>query len=86
MAISVNKIDLGGAKNFKHKIYHKDNNPVYHKQFKIPEAHQNSIKSTLEEWLKLGVVKRSNSLFNSPLFCVPKNRSKDFDLFKNFEN
>jgi hypothetical protein len=61
-AISVNKMDLGSAKNFTHKIHLKDNNPVYRKQFKIPEAHQNFIEATLDEWLKLGVVKRSNSL------------------------
>jgi hypothetical protein len=42
-AISVNKYDLGLAKNFKHKIDLKDNNPVYRKQFKIPESHQNFI-------------------------------------------
>ncbi len=71
-AISISKMDLGRAKNFTHKIHLKDNNPVYRKQFKIPEAHQNFIEATLDEWLKLGVVKRSNSLYNSPLFCVPK--------------
>jgi hypothetical protein len=69
-AISVNKMDLGSAKNFTHKIHLKDNNPVYRKQFKIPEAHQNFIEATQDEWLKFGVVKRSNSLYNSPLFCV----------------
>jgi hypothetical protein len=56
-AISMNKLDLGHAKNFTHKIHLKDNNPVYRKQFKIPEAHQNFIEATLDEWLKLGVVK-----------------------------
>jgi hypothetical protein len=65
---SVDKLDLGRAKNFTHKIYLKDNEPVYGKQFKIPEAHQNFIEATLDEWLKLGVVKRTNSLYNSPLF------------------
>jgi hypothetical protein len=48
-AISINKIDLGRAKNFTHKIHLKDNNPVYRKQFKIPEAHQNFIEATLDE-------------------------------------
>jgi hypothetical protein len=67
-AISVNKFDLGQAKNFTHKIHLKDNNPVYCKQIKIPEAHQTFIEQTLNEWLKLGVVKRSNSLYNSPLW------------------
>ncbi len=64
-AISVNKYDLGLATNFKHKIHLKDNNPVYRKQFKIPEAHQNFIEQSLDEWLKLGVVKRANSLKKS---------------------
>jgi hypothetical protein len=60
-AISANKYDLGLASNFKHKIHLKDNNPVYRKQFKIPEAHQNFIEQSLQEGLKLGIVKRSNS-------------------------
>jgi len=71
-AISIYKFVLGRAKNFTHKIYLKDDNPVYRTQFKIPEGHQTFIEATLEEWLKLGVVKRTNSLYNSPLFCVPK--------------
>jgi hypothetical protein len=56
-AISMNKMDLGRAKNFTHKIHLKDNHPMYRKQFKIPEAHENFIEATLDEWLKLGVVK-----------------------------
>jgi len=53
-AISINKFDIGRAKNFTHKIYLKDDNPYYRKQFKIPEAHQTFIEATLDEWLKLG--------------------------------
>jgi len=83
-AISVNKMDLGRAKNFTHKIHLKDNNPVYHKQFKIPEAHQNFIEATLDEWLKLCVVKRSNSLYNSPLFCVPKKQGQGLRIVQDF--
>jgi len=52
-AISANKYDLGLAKNFKHKIHLNDNNPVYRKQFKIPEAHQNFIEQSLEEFSTL---------------------------------
>ncbi len=62
----------------------KDNNPVYRKQFKIPEAHQNFIEATLDEWLKLGVVKRSNSLYNSPLFCVPKKQGQGLRIVQDF--
>jgi hypothetical protein len=83
-AISISKMDLGRAKKFTHKIHLKDNNPVYRKQFKIPEAHQNFIKATLDEWLKLGVVKRSNSLYNSPLFCVPKKQGQGLRIVQDF--
>ncbi len=51
-AISANKYDLGLATHFKHQIHLKDNAPVYRKQFKIPEAHQNFIEQSLDEWLK----------------------------------
>jgi hypothetical protein len=83
-AITVNKMDLGHAKNFTHKIHLKDNNPVYRKQFKIPEAHQNFIMATLDEWLKLGVVKRSHSIYNSPLFCVPKKQGQVLRIVQDF--
>ncbi len=82
--ISVNKFNLGRAKNFSHKIHLKDNNLVYQKQFKIPEAHQTCIEATLDEWLKLGVVKRSNYLYNSPLFCVPKKQGHGLRIIQDF--
>jgi hypothetical protein len=50
--------------------------PVYRKQFKIQEAHHQFIKQTLDECLKLGVVKRSNSLYNSSIFCIPKKQGQ----------
>jgi len=83
-AISVDKFDLGRASNFTHRIYLKDNEPVYRKQFKIPEAHQGFIEATLDEWLKLGVVKRTNSLYNSPLFCVPKKQGQGLRIVQDF--
>jgi hypothetical protein len=71
-AISANKYNLGLASNYKHKIHLKNKDPVYQKQFKIPETHQTFIEQLLDEWLKLGVVKHANSLYNSPIFCVSK--------------
>ncbi len=38
-ALSIDKYDLGMAKDFKHKIHLKNQDPVYQKQFKILEAH-----------------------------------------------
>ncbi len=69
-AIFAKKYDLGLATNLKHKIHIVDNNPVYQKQFKISEADQTLIEQSLEEWLKLGVIKCSNSLCNLPIFCI----------------
>jgi hypothetical protein len=85
-APSIDKYDLGMAKDFKHKIHLKNQDPVYQKQFKILEAHHQFIEQTLDEWLKLGVVNRSNSLYNSPIFCVQKNKAKVSGLFKTSGN
>ena len=38
--VSIDKSDLGRVKNFFHKIHLKDKEPVYRKQFKIPDAHR----------------------------------------------
>jgi hypothetical protein len=83
-AISIDKYDLGQAKNYKHRIYLKNNDPIYHKQFKILEAHHIFIEQTLEEWLKLGVVRRSDSLYNSPIFCVPKKQGQGLRIVQDF--
>jgi len=83
-AISANKYDLGLATNFIHKIHLKDNAPVYRKQFKIPVAHQNFIEQSLDEWLKLSVVKHANSLYNSPIFCVPKKQGQGLWVVQDF--
>ncbi len=78
------KYDLGLAKDFKHKIHLKTQDPVYRKQFKIREAHHHFIEQTLDEWLKLGVVKRSNSLYNSPIFCIPKKQGQGLRIVQDF--
>ncbi len=83
-AISAIKYGLGLASNYKHRLHLKDNSPVYRKQFKIPEAHQQFIEQSLEEWLKLGVVKRANSLYNSPIFCVPKKQGQGLRVVQDF--
>jgi phenylacetate-coenzyme A ligase PaaK-like adenylate-forming protein len=49
----------------------RDNEPVYRKQFKIPDK-QPFLEESLAEWLKLIIAQKSDSLYNSPVFCVPK--------------
>ena len=69
---SRDKNDLGRANNFEHHIDMKSNEPIYRKQFQIPDAHQHLLHSQVQEWLKLGVVQPSKSRYNSPMFLVPK--------------
>jgi hypothetical protein len=85
-AISLDKNNLGLARKYKHRIHLKNNELVYQKQFKIPEAHHQFIEQILKEWLKLRVVQRSDSLYNSPIFCVPKKQAKGSELYKTSGN
>ncbi len=75
-AINLDKYDLGLAKDFTHRIHLKDDQPIFRKQFNLPEAHTQFIEQSLDEWLKLGVVQQSNSSYNSPIFCVPKKQGQ----------
>jgi hypothetical protein len=50
----------------------------------MSEANHMFIEQTLDEWLKLHVVNRSNSLYNSPLFCVPKKQGHGLRIILDF--
>jgi len=69
---SLDKHDLGLCKVLQHDIELKTKEPIYVKQFKIPEAHMSEVKTQLAEWLKLGVVEPCRSKYNSPIFVVAK--------------
>ena len=55
-AISQNKFDLGRTDTLMHEIALKTSEPVYVKQFKIPDAHRQEVEKHVLEWLKLGAV------------------------------
>ncbi len=82
--ISLDKYDLGLAKNFTHSIHLKDNQPIFCKQFNLPEAHTQFIEQSLDEWLKLGVVRQASSSYNSPIFCVPKKQGQGLRIVQDF--
>ena len=69
---SFGKMDLGRASTLMHEITLKNEEPVYVKQFKIPEAHRTEVEKHVAEWLKLGIIQPTRSKFNSPLFVVGK--------------
>ncbi len=83
-AISMNKYSLSLAKDFSLRIHLKDNKPVYLKQLKLPETHNQFIEQTLDEWLKLGVVCKTHSPYNSPIFCVPKKQGQGLRIVQDF--
>jgi phenylacetate-coenzyme A ligase PaaK-like adenylate-forming protein len=86
-ALSIDKYNLGLAKDFKHKIHLKTQDPFYRKKFKSPEAHHQFIEQTLDEWLKLGVVKRSNSLaITHPFSAFQRKKAKDSGLSRTIGN
>jgi hypothetical protein len=82
--MSMDKYDLGLAKDFTHRIHLKDNQPIFRKQFNLPEAHTQFIEQSLDEWLKLGVVYQSNSPYNSPIFCMPKKQGQGLRIIQDF--
>ena len=82
--ISNNKTDLGRSRQYHHRIHLKDQQPVYHPQFPLKPDHQAFIEGSLEEWLKLGVVRRTRSLYNSPIFCVPKKNGQGLRVVQDF--
>ena len=44
--------------------------PFYQKQGKIPQAHQPIIEETLDSWICLGLIRKADSMFNTPMFCL----------------
>ena len=55
-----------------HEILLKTDEPIYVKQFRIPDAHHNEVEKHVTEWLKMGVVQPARSKYNSPIFAVAK--------------
>ena len=69
---STGKFDLGLVPRATHTIELHDATPAFTKQFTIPEAHRDFLINNLRDWVKAGIVKKTVSKFNSPIFVVPK--------------
>ena len=66
------KYDIGFSDAVSHKIHMKNNKPIFIKQFRIPDAHQDVILDHINEWQNKQVIEECSSPYNSPVFCVPK--------------
>ena len=70
--ISRQKHDLGLSDTLEHTVELKDSEPVYTGQFRLPLDQLELVKEHVAAWLKSGVIEKSRSKYNSPIFCVPK--------------
>lgn len=55
-----------------HEIKTTDETPVHTKQYRYPPIHQDEIKRQVTDLLGKGIIKDSDSPYNSPLWIVPK--------------
>ena len=69
---STKKREIGPSHTAFHDIHLRDEEPVYIKQFRIPEAHRKAVEDHVKEMLKLGCIRPTRSKFNSPIFVIPQ--------------
>ena len=70
---SVNKEDVGICDWVEHKVDPIDpEKVVYVKQFRLSTKDQDLLRDQVASWLKCGIIKRTSSPHNNPIFCVPK--------------
>ena len=71
-AFSASPMDLGQTDLVEHEIHLEDKRPIYTQQFRLPQDQLQYIKEHVASWLKAGLIERTKSPYNSPIFCVPK--------------
>jgi hypothetical protein len=73
---SADSLDLGFTDLEQHTIDLKDKDPVFSPQFWLPAEHLKLIRENVAGWLQAGIIERSRSPYNSPIFCVPKKKAR----------
>lgn len=71
-AFGGHEYDIGVTTVYEHEIRMKTDQPVYNKQFRLPDIHHEWLKNHVRKLLEVGVLKRSQSHWNSPVFVVSK--------------
>ena len=83
---SADNLDLGFTYLEQHTIYLKDKDPVFSPQFRLPAEHLKLIQENVAGWLKAGIIERSRSPYNSPIFCVPKKEGQGLRCVLNYRS
>ena len=73
-AFGAHPFDLGRTQTHMHTIRLKDPNqaPVFQRQFRIPQAHQQIVEDNVKQMLEMKVIRPSKSAWNSCVFLVSK--------------
>jgi len=64
--------DIGKATHFEHSVMLKNFDPIFRKQFRIPDAHREALEEQVKNWLAMGIIEPCHSRYNAPIFVVPK--------------
>ena len=81
---SCDKDDIGRCDILQHEIHLDTDKPIFIPQFRLSSQHFAAIKDQLAAWIKAGIVQRSRSPYNNPVFCVPKPHNRGFRVVSDF--
>ena len=70
--ISESEADIGHSDTVVLDIKLRDKEPVYTKQFTLPEVELQLIKQNVKDWLAAGIIEKTVSDYNSAVFTVAK--------------
>lgn len=71
-AFGGHEYDIGVTDTYTLDIKMKTDEPIYVKQFRIPDTHRDWLIEHIKKLLAIGVLERSTSRYNSPVFAVTK--------------
>ena len=63
---------LTNISEIKHQIITQHSQPVYSKIYRFPKIHEQEVEKQVADMLDQGIIKHSNSPYNSPIWIVPK--------------
>jgi hypothetical protein len=69
---SYGEFDYGDCKTIEHQLRFKHKSPIWTPQFPVALEQFEEMKRQVTQWFEAGIIERSDSQFNSPIFLVEK--------------